>query len=787
MTEKMPTTTDTSTSDKPHMDRALTFCNGNSQLSASSTFHLNIFEPCSLPARNVGLHQPNFSNSSVCGYRYRESNIQHHHSTLSEQIDDPDVQVLDEEDLVAFCHGIDTSNEEPRHTTFDLGDLRLRGDEVRIVESSPLSAIVNSFPNGAHVSEHIKQIEHEVTISNTRSQELRTVGVSGHVHSELYSTTAPAYVDVGNQVESFQSNAQPVDQWSTVSAPAQEHSSSPFWALSKSRSKRKGRNENTIGARGMVDESVRKGSIISMLRAKFQYGKDTTQHADSENVTIDSNGTPVSGTHTTMSTPSANTTRSTNRAKRWHWRRLFKRLHPRHSVQNGNKTETEERMSLSSPNGQSQEESFSEPTSSAPKYDRPQSSCTSNNSSRQGGLRKPSAMTRKPDYNRATMLMPAHMSNITSSMVTVGSAVIVENSNPPPHKIRNIVNDSSPNERTMNTESKAITTTKKTMKSVSPVFIGSQVVSESVMVNPNAVPSDPSAILQSVSDKSKHLSLPISPEERHGHEFQPGVPHSFCGSMQSINVSHGYVDREQRPRNVETQPNGSTLGLGVMPDRRCENRTAKIRSQRGRPRLSQEASSSRVRKNAGGGDVTASSADSGSDDNRRGKVFGPRLSLLLLEGLSSLELKNKSITSMVKNMRRIGNGGSMLTKDESNSDLQSPWGVQNDEADDSNTSSANPTPIEQFKMAFKIGTGTGGAKKKITVDENDDFCSIDTMVSTRQTQRNRNCSGAGNSEGDVHATDSVFEMSRDEFVDFITSPPGQNKRPKWTAAVGIKK
>lgn len=788
MTDKVQITTHASSSDKRHkMNHSLRFCNGKSHLSSSSTFHINVTEPCSLPTQNTGFHQSTLPSSSVCGYRYRKSIIQHQRSSLSEQIDDPDVQVLDVDDIVAFCHGINISNDEQHHTSFDLTDLRLRGDEIRVVESSPLSAVVNMFSNGEHISEQRRPLQDEMTTANTQSQNAKLGDISEHVNSEVYSTTAPAYVQIGNEVESFQSIPQSTEKWSTVSAPAPAHSSSPFWSLSKSRSKRRRQNEDTTGAKAAVEDSFRKGSIISMLRAKFQHGRNSIPHGESDNVVHNSNGTPVSGAHTTMSSPSANMTRSTNRAKRWHWRRLFRRMHLRHSFQNDDKTATAEGLPLSTANGPPQREPRNEQiaSSSPPEYDRSPSSCTDNNSSTQDLTSRVPVHRRKPDYNRATMLVNANLSSVTSSMVTVRSVVEVENSKPRGDKFVNILDGSPANEITMNTETKLITT--KATKYGSPVLIGSPAVHGSLKVNPKSSLSAPSAILKSVSDKSKHLSLPITPEQRHVHDSQAGVPHSFCGSIQSINISRSYVDRNQRKANVGNHANESTLALAVMPDRRCKNGNGQYCSQRGRRRLSHEASSSRVRKNIGVGTVAASSTDSSCDESRRGKVFGPRLSLLLLEGLSSLELKNKAISSMVKNMRRMGNGGNMFIRDESSSDLQSPWGVQNEEADDSNVSNANLTRIEQFKKALKIGTGTVGMKKKITDDDNDDICSTDTNVSTRNTQRNRNCSGAKNSEDGVDATNSVFEMSCDEFVDFITSSPSQNRRPKWTAAVGIKK
>lgn len=786
MSDNIQATTEALSSEQRcHVNQSLTFC--NSRLFSSSINHVNVVEPRSLPSANPGLHPSTLPTSSVCGYRYRESLIQHQPSVFSEQIDDPDAQVVEIDDLLAFCNDINLPIEEPRHTTFDLADLRLGGDEIRIVESSPLSAIENIFSINERNSEQRHRL-HNVSIGHTHRQYTNPAIISRHDDIEASSTTAPAYVHVGPDVESFQSVPQSTEKWSTVSAPPVANASPPFWGRGKSRSKRRKRNGNTTAATGVVEDSFRKGSIISMLRAKFQHGRDTSPHADSDHVAMSSNGTPVSGTQTPMSSPSPNTTRTPNRVRRWHWRRFFRRLNLRHSSHNENRN-TPAEGSLAAPNVYSPSETESEHSrlSSPSQYDPSPSICTDNNSSTHTRQSNTSVQIREADYNKGTILFPANISTITSSMVTVPSTALVESSKHPPDNGGNTVERPGGEGTTMNAERKP--SNAKTSKSVSPVVNCNPAVDEVLKSSQNSFVPPHSKILPPVSDKSKHLSLPITPDHRHAQESETGVPHSFCGSIQTINVSRAYMDRQQRNTNAQTQPNESPpLALVLMPDRRRDNGNAQHSSQRGHPRISQhETGTSRMRKNIGVGASTGSGSSMNSTFDESRKGFGPRLSLLLFEGLSSLELKNKPISSMVKNMRRMGNGGNILAKDESSGDLQSPWGVQNDEVDDSNVNGANLSPVEQFKKALKIGPGAVGVKKKNTDDDNDDICSIDTSITTMHTQRNRNCSGAENWEGDVDASNPVLEMSRDEFVDFITSGPNQKKRPKWTAGIGIKK
>lgn len=750
-----------------HARLPTTFCNGEDENCSTSHSVSNIPISSSLPAQSNTLSYLLKDHISICKYRYNAFSFQHQRSPVPNE-DVVDVEVVNLEDPVALDRHINEIEEEEENKTIDLGELFLNSNEVHAAQSSRLSsnikdpATTNQIPRQSqYFRDHIKiKSEHCEDILDEEQthmpKEVRTISkpniaalqlekvrsVDSLVSAESTSGRSRAGCHAGLVKHNKTCSPTSVSGGTRASVPSSSHEQNPHGDCSR-------KNDQTAYSAGCE----KRRSIINIFRAKI---RNRGTHTKSSENSAKENENGISSTQTESPLASESMYPDKKQDKRWCWKRLFsclKQRQPKKSMESKDQTTPMADQLELEPD---RSDEFPVNTPALPPGSR----------SKLEGSRE-----RSEDLLRPMALQ--HDGHVQQNGSMPNSSLDTANK---PSSIDNIVTGSSRNDSMDD-----VSSTNPVAQSQLELESGDTVV---------AVPGSPVTSSNTATEPiSNKLTNTFKTVEGYKQQTSDGItvdgPRSLGSNLQQSNVPDGRGHKR-----------ASTMGvLPLLTDQpaRTEWSTTgdmqrSYQHENSRSRLSHRGSALRAQTDLGVGRSRRPTGEK-KHINHRAKTFGPRLSQLFSEGLSSMDKRSKPISHLMSNIRRAGNGENVFAKKEKSGDRESPWGIPNDDVDDSNVNSKN-YQIEKIRKAVRHGIENVRVEKRSVRVESDDRYSTEESIpeSTIQPRPFFNRALNGNIDVEANIPDSSnIEMSRDEFVDFITSSPTPNRRPKWPNLGGIKK
>lgn len=753
-----------STIETPCAKHPTTFCNGEGQKCSKTKSARNIPVSSSLPGQSNTMGYLMKDHVSICKYRYNALQFDHQHSPiLDEEIE---VEVVNLDDPVALDSQINVMEEQEENITIDLGALFLNSHEMHAAQSSRVScdtenrSISKRIPRQSqyfknHIS--LKAEQFNDRLEDRQSDMPRKVSIyenntalnekSRSIDSLVSAESPTGRIRADSHVHIAQpqkhSTAASISGGSPRPAPSSSHEQ-----ISEKRSSRKDGPQSQKIDTGAPEK---RRSIINICRGIFRKRKTHMNNGQTSVNNYESNTGPGTEAEIQLTTTSATVSSNKDQEKIWYLKCLFSCLRQQRSK----KSMESKEQRATTPNKEGLELDIDDALPVNNPIDMllsplklEKSEDISKELGRVASLQRDGQLN---DQHQSWPISPIYLPDKTSAIednITMASRSELKETEST--KIVAVTSqlDLEAEGKDIGVSGSPVTTSTTGTGSMSDTFVNT---------------------FRTVG-RCQQQTLGAIAIDR---------PNSFGTYMPASN----FVD-------VRSQKRASTTdNIALIKGRALQSEWHNTGHGQGpdRQESADHGSALRVQTDLGVDNNIRSMGDN-NKTNRGKNAFGPRLSKIFSERLSSLEIRNKPINNIMNNIRRAGNGETMVGRKERSGDRESPWGIPNDEVDDSNVNSMN-NQMEKIRRAVQHGIDNVRVEKRNTHIESDDRDSNEESVpeSTMPFRFGFNRVQRGIDNKEASPTDSNVEMTRDEFVDFITSSDPQNRRPKWPNVRGVKK